>query len=152
EGLTTYQSVPSVFRQWTADLTGTEDFSKLRIIILGGDATTKSDVDLYKKYFSSNCILVCSLSSNETGPLRNYFINKGTKISSGTVPVGYPVEDKEILILDENGRELGFDEVGEIVVRSAFLSPGYWRQPELSAAAFRPDPQFPDKTIYHTGD
>src|SRR5262249_44996055 len=27
-----------------------------------------------------------------------------------------------------------------------------WRQPELTAAAFRPDPKFPGKTVYHTGD
>jgi thioesterase domain-containing protein/acyl carrier protein len=152
EELTIYQSVPSVFREWTANLGGTEDFSSLRIILLGGEATTKSDVDLYKKHFSSDCVLVCSLSSNETGILRHYFINKTTEISARTVPAGYGVEDKEILILDETGLELGFNQVGEIVVRSGFMSPGYWRQPELTAAAFRPDPKFPDQMVYHTGD
>jgi amino acid adenylation domain-containing protein len=152
EGLTIYQSVPSVFRQWTSNITGTEDFGKLRIIILGGEATTKSDVELYKRHFSSNCTLICSLSSNETGLLRHYFVNKTTEINQRTVPAGYEIEDKEILILDENGQQLGFDQVGEIVVRSAFLSPGYWRQPDLTAAAFQPDPKFPEKTIYRTGD
>ena len=152
EEVTTYQSVPSVFRQWTANLTGGEDFSRLRLIILGGEATIRKDVELYKRHFSPDCLLVCPLSSNETGPLRNFVINKTTDISSPTVPAGFEVEDKEILILDENGAELGIEQVGEIAVRSAFLSPGYWRRPELTAAAFRHDPRFPDKTIYYTGD
>ena len=152
EGLTTYQSVPSVFRQWTSNLTGGEDLGKLRLVMLGGEAITVRDVEQFKKHFSSNCFLSCALSSNETGPMRHHFIDKTTEVSQWTVPVGYAVEDKEILILDENGHELGFGQIGEIAVRSAFLSPGYWKQPELTAAAFHRDPDSPDKTIYHTGD
>src|SRR5262249_49952134 len=30
--------------------------------------------------------------------------------------------------------------------------PGYWRQPELTAATFQTDPKFPGKTIFRTGD
>jgi amino acid adenylation domain-containing protein len=152
EGLTTYQSVPSVFRQWASNFAGTEDFSRLRLIILGGEPTLMKDVELYKRHFSPDCVLVGSLSSNETGPLRNFVINKTTEITSPTVPAGYEVEDKEILILDESGAEVEQGQVGEIAVRSEFLSPGYWRRPELTAAAFRQDPDFPDKRIYHTGD
>jgi amino acid adenylation domain-containing protein len=152
EELTTYHSVPTVFRQWMSNLTGAEDFSKLRLIMLGGEAINNRDVELYKKHLSSDCVFLCSLSSNETGPMRNFFINKSTDVGEGPIPVGYEVEDKEILILDENGQESGAGQVGEIAVRSAFLSPGYWRQPELTDAAFRRDPSFPDKTIYYTGD
>jgi non-ribosomal peptide synthetase component F len=49
-----------------------------------------------------------------------------TEIAWPVVPVGYPVDDKEILILDDDGREVGGGQVGEPAVRSRFLSPGYW--------------------------
>jgi amino acid adenylation domain-containing protein len=147
-----YFSVPSVFRRWVNTLTGQEDFSRLRVIDLAGETVVSFDVDLYKRHFSSNCIFVNNLGSNEAGTMRLYFINKTTEVSEGIVPVGYEVDDKEILIIDNEGRELGCNEVGEIAVRSAFLSPGYWRNPDLTATAIRTDSGDPQKRIYHTGD
>ena len=43
------------------------------------------------------------------------------------MPVGYAVEGVEILVVDDEGKEVGSNEVGELVVRSRFLSPGYWQ-------------------------
>jgi non-ribosomal peptide synthetase component F len=54
--------------------------------------------------------------------------------------VGYPVADKEILLLDDEGQEVGFNRVGEIVVRSKYLSPGYWNRPDLTGIKFKADP------------
>ena len=68
------------------------------------------------------------------------------------MPVGYPAEDTEIVLLDENGEEVGPNCVGEIAVRSRYLSPGYWRNPELTGSVFLPDPEGGDKRIYRTGD
>jgi long-chain acyl-CoA synthetase len=43
----------------------------------------------------------------------------------------------EIIVADEGGRELPRGEVGEILVRGAMVTQGYWRNPEATAAAFR---------------
>jgi acyl carrier protein len=66
--------------------------------------------------------------------------------------VGYAIEDMEISLLDDDGRESGFNRLGEIAVRSRYLSPGYWRRPDLSAEKFLPDPNKGDKRVYLTGD
>ncbi|HEU4771423.1 MAG TPA: condensation domain-containing protein, partial [Candidatus Udaeobacter sp.] len=66
--------------------------------------------------------------------------------------VGYPLEDKEVLLLDDDGNEVGANEVGEIAVRSRYLSPGYWRRPELTASKFKADPNGGDKRVYLSGD
>jgi len=67
-------------------------------------------------------------------------------------PVGYPVEDMEVFLIDEEGKKVGFNRVGEIAVKSRYLSPGYWRMADLTRAKFLPDPNGGDKRIYLTGD
>ena len=141
-----------LFRNLCETLTGKENFTDLRLLRLMSETAYTTDVEIYKKHFPPNCILLNALHSSETGPLRFYFMNHNTMIGQGEVPVGYPVQDKEILLLDDKGREVGFNEVGEIVVRSRYLSSGYWRRPELTDAKFKPDPEGGDKRLYFTGD
>jgi amino acid adenylation domain-containing protein len=150
--VTVYASVPAVFRQLTARLTGRENFEALRLVVVGGEPVTLADFALYRKFFPANCQFVVSLASNETGIMRMLIANHSTDFADGVVPVGYPVEDKHVAIHDDNGRELPANQVGEIVVRSEFLAPGYWNQPELTAATFLPDPAHPGSRVYRTGD
>jgi hypothetical protein len=70
-----------LFRNLAETLTGKETFPDLRLIRLASEAAYKTDVDLYKKYFSPNCILASGMSSTETGPLTEYFIDHKTEIS-----------------------------------------------------------------------
>jgi acyl-coenzyme A synthetase/AMP-(fatty) acid ligase len=58
----------------------------------------------------------------------------------------------DLLILDEAGKPLGFNQVGEIAVRSRYLATGYWRRAELTLNAFLPDPEDREKQIYRLGD
>jgi amino acid adenylation domain-containing protein len=70
-----------------------------------------------------------------------------------SVPIGRAVDDEELLILDEELRPLPVGEVGEICIAGVGISPGYWRDPERTAAAFPPDPRSDDGSrIYRTGD
>lgn len=54
--------------------------------------------------------------------------------------------------MDDASEVLAPGQHGEIAVRSRFLSPGYWRQPELTAAKFIADAADPSLRTYHTGD
>ncbi|MGH7794616.1 MAG: AMP-binding protein [Candidatus Binatia bacterium] len=140
-----------LFRVLCESLSG-ETFPDLRFIRLRSDTAYKSDVELYKRHFPGTCVLINGLSSSETGPLRTYYIDHETEIVGIEVPVGYAVDDKEILLLDDAGKEVGFNEVGEMVVRSTYLSPGYWRRPQLTEAKFKPDPHGGEQRLYFTGD
>jgi len=151
EGITVYHSAATVFRHFVRNLNGAEEFPHLRIVRLGSEPVSWKDVEAYKKYFSRRCVFVNALSSSETKTIRQYVIDKESQIT-GRVPVGYPVEDMDILILDDSGNELGPGEVGEVAVRGGYLSPGYWRQPDLTSAAFLPDPSSPTKRIFRTGE
>jgi amino acid adenylation domain-containing protein len=150
--ITLYNSVPTLFRHLTHALSGEERFARLRLVVLGGERVSKTDVDYYKRHFPDDCILVVSLGSTEITRTREYFIDKGTPMSDPMVPAGYPVEDTEILLLDDVGREVGPNGIGEIAVRSRYLSPGYWRRPDLTRQRFLPDLHGGAEQIYLTGD
>jgi non-ribosomal peptide synthetase component F len=96
EEITVYNSVPSIFRQFTNSLRGDERFPKLRLIRFTGEALYRADVDLYKKYCCESCIVVNRLSSNEVPAFRQYFINHSTVLTDSVVPVGYAIGDYDV--------------------------------------------------------
>ncbi|KAB8332729.1 non-ribosomal peptide synthetase [Scytonema tolypothrichoides VB-61278] len=152
EEITVFFAVATLFRHFANTLTGQEKFPKLRLIQLGSETIYKKDAELYKQHFSDDCVLVANLGSTEISPIRQYFIDKNTEIIGSTVPAGYPVEDTEVLLIDEQGKPVDFNQIGEIVVKSSYLSVGYWRKPEITQAVFLPDSDGGDKRLYKTGD
>jgi amino acid adenylation domain-containing protein len=150
--ITVYRSFPTAFRHFLGTLTGKEVFTKLRLISLIGEPLYKKDVELFKQHFSSSCLLINNLGSTETGIFRQYVIDRDSEITGNIVPVGYGTEDVEVLLLDDDGKEVGVNCVGEIAVKSRCLSLGYWRRPDLTESLFRPDTKDTDKRIYFTGD
>ena len=152
EGITVYISASTIFRQLFESLTGDEQFPKLRLVRLGAEQVRKSDVELYKAHFSRECIFGVTLSSSESGNFCHYFIDKETEIIGDQIPVGYASEDMKILLLDDDGREIGFNKIGEITIMSRYLSPGYWRNRDLTQFAFPPGRKGSDERIYRTGD
>jgi non-ribosomal peptide synthetase component F len=67
QNITVYYSSVSVFRNFVSNLTGGKAFPSLRLIHLGGDRLSRSEIDLYKKHFSPECFLVNVLALTETG-------------------------------------------------------------------------------------
>jgi acyl-coenzyme A synthetase/AMP-(fatty) acid ligase len=55
-------------------------------------------------------------------------------------------------VIDDDGREVEEDVVGEIAIRSRYLAPGYWNRGDLTNAAFLPGPAGDGERIYRTGD
>ena len=152
ERISIYHSPATLFRQLATSLTGKEEFPDLRVLLVGSEPLYRKDVELYRKHFSQDCILVHSMGASETESMASYYIDKETQISGSTVPVGYPVEDTKFLLLDDHGSEVDTNEIGQIGVKSRYLFTGYWRRPELTAAAFLPNSSGSDERIFLTGD
>ena len=126
ERITILHCVPTIFRTLVHALPEEETLPDLRLLHLGGEPVTRRDMELYQARFSNNCILVNNLGSSETGPLGQYFVDKETQIEGNIVPVHLGVEDKEIFLVDESTMPVGNGNVGEIAVKSQYMSPGYW--------------------------
>ena len=151
ERITVYHSAATVFRHFVRILSGKEQFPFLRIVRLGSEQVYWKDVNLFKKHFSNQCIFVNALSSSETKTIRQYVLDRESPLGH-VIPVGYPVNDMDVCILDESRSELPFNESGEIAVRSKYLSPGYVRNPELTSAKYLFDPNDPEKRLFLTGE
>ncbi|GAB4195555.1 MAG: hypothetical protein Tsb002_28140 [Wenzhouxiangellaceae bacterium] len=77
------------------------------------------------------------------------------QIKSGNeiVPLGQPISDVHIYIVNDEGKGCRVNEVGEIYVRSAYLSKGYYNNPEQSAKVFfEADVEHSQDKVYKTGD
>ena len=145
--------IPSpLFRRFCASLRSDERFPDLRVLRLTSESVYKTDVDLYKRHFSDHCVFVNGLNATEMGPVTACSIDRGTVLEDNDVPVGYPLPGMQTLVLDDTGCKLGFNEVGEIAIKSRYLSRGYWRRPDLTDAKFTVDAKGAEEVVYRTGD
>ena len=152
QGVTVLSAMPPVYRVVVNSLPDMFRFAHVRLVALGGDSLHANDVELFRRHFSENCLLSPGLGLTETGRVTYHLMDARSLLVDGHVPIGYPAEGMEVSLVDEDGRKASADGVGEMVIRSAFLSPGYWRRPDLSLRAFLPDPSGGLERVYYTGD
>jgi amino acid adenylation domain-containing protein len=152
ERITIHHTVPAVFRHFARTLTGREQWPALRLICLGGDAAYRADFELYQKHFPPTCSFLHEFGATEALICCVLLLEHGAELRGGIVPAGYPGDDVRILILGEDGRELGKNEVGQLAIKSRYLTPGYWQRPELTEAAFLADTEGSGERTYLTGD
>src|SRR5262245_45253667 len=151
EKITYFHCSATLFRHFAQLLSGQKQFPDLRLVKLSSGSVAKVDVDLFKRHFP-NCVLMHVLSSTEAFTYRTYFIDKDTEVAGSALPVGYPVEDMDVSVLDEDGQNLGFDRIGEIAVSSPYLFECYWKQPALTNAVFISPPGGGGSRMFKTGD
>jgi amino acid adenylation domain-containing protein len=151
--VTIYHSTPSVFRQFVSALPPGNSLPALRLIRLASEQLRPSDIVLYRENFARPCLLGNTWGATEAPCFQSALFDQQTEFPDGAIPiVGYPVDDDELSLRDECGAEVAPGETGEIVVRSRYLSPGYWGRPELTSQRMQPDPDDPSRRIYRTGD
>jgi amino acid adenylation domain-containing protein len=147
--ITVFTCVASVFRHAVKNSRREEKFPSIRLVHLGGEPLARSDIEYFKKSFSDSCIFVSRFGMSETPTLCYNFIDKRGKFEGDKVPLGFPLEGNDILLLDDDGNDVG---IGEITVRSFYLAEGYWRNERLSGEKFCSDPRNSKKRVYRTGD
>lgn len=150
--ITILNCVASAFRGFAQSLSGDERFDHLRLIKLNGETVYQSDYQLFHSHFAPECILVNTYGPTECGTICQYLMDKSRAAANGVLPVGYPVFAKEVWLEDANGGAVPCGTPGEIVVKSRYLSNGYWRATQELPAPFCADPSDEQAKIYRTGD
>ncbi|MCP4157239.1 MAG: amino acid adenylation domain-containing protein, partial [bacterium] len=128
-------------------LTRGETFPQLRLILLGGEAVRRHEVEMLKKHYPkskmANVYGQTESSVNAIGLMDQFYHYQKTLI-------GDPLEETQIIIAGETGNRLDTLEVGEILVASRYIAPGYWQRPEATAKAFIQHETY--GKVYRTGD
>lgn len=68
------------------------------------------------------------------------------------IPIGLPIDNTELFILDRHGRRTAIGAVGELYIGGAGVAQGYVGREDLTAERFPPHPNRPEERLYRTGD
>jgi amino acid adenylation domain-containing protein/non-ribosomal peptide synthase protein (TIGR01720 family) len=150
--ITVFHSTPTVFRSFAKNLRGKHLFPTIKRLVLGGEEVFNTDVELFNRYFCEQAVLINGLGPTESTLALQYFIPFGAKVNRNSVPIGFPVENTNILLWDETEKEVGIFGTGEIVIESDSLALGYWKRDDLTKQAFKAPDSKTRKRIYKTGD
>jgi amino acid adenylation domain-containing protein len=150
ERVTVMHFVPSMLRTFLAD-PAAATCKSLRHVICSGEALTH---DLQEKFFAC---LPCDLH-NLYGPteaavdVTHWTCRRGS--NSPVVPIGHPVANTRMYILDEQRKPVPVDGEGELYIGGVQVGRGYHNRPELTAEKFLRDPfsDDPGARLYRTGD
>ncbi len=127
--------------------------SKTRALIIGGEELRHESLEFWRTHSPSTRLV------NEYGPTESvvgccvYEVAAGDP-SSGPVPIGRPIANTELYILDEGMKPVPVGVSGELYIGGVGLARGYWRRPELTAEKFVPH-AFSERAgarLYRTGD
>jgi len=153
QGVTILRVVPALYRLLVKALPPGERFDSIRLVYLSGDRVSWKDVEAFRNAFQPSASLVVSLGSTEASTTFAQWRVDPTLPEPGLqVPVGRPLPDRHVDLLDEDGDPTAVGEIGEFVVRSRRVALGYWRDPALTAERFSVDPADPDARTLRTGD
>jgi amino acid adenylation domain-containing protein len=127
-------------------------FEHLRYLFWGGDALSPA---LYQQIraIAPEAINVNFYGTTET-PQAMAFHRLDPHADTARVPLGKGIEGAQLLIVNTANQLVSEGETGEILIRSPYLSLGYWGDPALTAAKFITNPftgAAADR-CYRTGD
>lgn len=128
-----------------------ECFAGLTRLLAGGDVLSVPHVE---RLLAAHPALLCY---NGYGPTENttfttWHLMQGPQRFPEGVPIGRPLSNTTVRLLDPDGRPVGVGEPGELYTGGDGLARGYLRRPSLTQERFVPDPWQPGGRLYRTGD
>ncbi|MGB8260279.1 MAG: non-ribosomal peptide synthetase [Terracidiphilus sp.] len=146
-GVTHLQMTPSLARLLTLDPRAYHALGSLRKMLLGGEAVPAALIRHLRQVF--------------TGSIHNMYGPTETTIWSTTypvrevdttVPIGRPIANTQLYLLDAELRPVAQGEAGELFIGGDGVARGYWRRGELTAERFIALPGLAAGRVYRTGD
>ena len=150
-GVTHLLTVPSLYRVLLEQIP-IERWHSMRSVIVAGEACGNDLLVKHRHRLAG--VKLC----NEYGPTEATVwstVHEGRdRESTATVPIGRPIANTQVYLLDRRLEPVPVGVPGELYIGGIGVSRGYWNRPDLTAAAFIPDPYGPEPggRLYRTGD
>ncbi|TQV77359.1 amino acid adenylation domain-containing protein [Aliikangiella marina] len=133
-----------------------DDIAAKHVFVVGGESLSLKVSKEFLNYFPNACLV------NEYGPTEatvgcstfSINLNEIEALKRPTLPIGLPIKNTNLYVLDENDNIQDEGLVGELYISGSGVSLGYLDNPRLTAEKFRPDPftQIPGSRMYQSGD
>jgi long-chain acyl-CoA synthetase len=120
---------------------GKLDFSSLKLAVGGGMAVQKAVAERWKAVTGTPLIEGYGLTETSPSATANPM-----DLAEFSGSIGVPMPSTEIVLRDENGRDVPHGEAGEICIRGPQVMAGYWQLPQETAKVLASD------GFLHTGD
>jgi long-chain acyl-CoA synthetase len=110
------------------------DFSTLKASVAGGMALHEAVAKRWRALTGQTLIEGYGLTETAPGAIINPL-----DLGAFNGAIGLPMPQTDIAIRDDNGKELGIGEAGELCIKGPQVMRGYWGRPDETAAVFTPD-------------
>ncbi|MCP1135853.1 amino acid adenylation domain-containing protein [Paenibacillus polysaccharolyticus] len=146
--------VPTLFRSLTTEIKDSNRLKDLRYILLAGEMLRGSDVKPFIELFGSRIQLVNMYGPTETTLAKFFYRVQEEDANRITIPVGRPISDTNVMILTSDMQICPEGNIGNIYIRTPYISSGYYKDRDLTASVFMKNPftDNPQDIIYKTGD
>jgi amino acid adenylation domain-containing protein len=148
----TYMAIPTALLRGMAEHPRRYCGEDLRLILCGGELLTSELVEVCRSSWPG--IPMVNLYGPTEATVQATWWHFAETPVSGRAPIGKPVANTQVHILDERMRPAPAGEPGELYIGGAGVARGYLNRPDLTAERFLPDPfsSLGDIRMYRTGD
>jgi amino acid adenylation domain-containing protein len=131
-----------------------EALAGVQQLLIGGEVVSVAHVRKAMTHWPQLKIVNCYGPSECSVISSCYVINEIPGEQQRSIPIGRPVGDRKVYLLDRRLRRTAIGMSGEICVGGPAVARGYLRRPELTAERFVPDPFSKEAggRLYRTGD
>ncbi|WP_042705981.1 amino acid adenylation domain-containing protein [Methanomicrobium mobile] len=125
----------------------------LKRVLFCGEVMPNKQLNVWRKYLP-NVVYANLYGPTEITDACTYYIIDRDFSDDEPLPIGIPMSNTDILVLNDQNRIVEGDEVGELCVRGTSLAMGYYNNLEKTQAAFVQNPlnSAVPEIIYRTGD
>ncbi|MGB7604620.1 MAG: amino acid adenylation domain-containing protein, partial [Lutisporaceae bacterium] len=125
----------------------------IKQFVIGGEALSTELVDEYYSKYNKNCIINNVYGPTECCDVTTVFsVTSNMKIKSPIVPIGYPISNAKVYIVDRYNKAVPIGVLGELCISGAGVTRGYLNRAELTAEKFIDNPYDMTQKMYKTGD
>lgn len=125
----------------------------LKRVLFCGEVMPNKQLNVWRKYLPD--VLYANLyGPTEITDACTYYIVDREFLDEEPLPIGIPMDNTDILVLNEDNKLVEGEEIGELCVRGTSLALGYYNNPEKTDSAFVQNPlnSAVPEIIYRTGD